>query len=698
MAIVGGRASRLLLADEVGLGKTIQAGLIAAELFERRAIDRVLILTPAGLRDQWRDELHHRFGIDAAIVDARAIARTTATLPPDVNPWTATPIAIASIEFVKRPEVLPGVSTVRWDLVVVDEAHGASLDSDRNAAAQAIGARAAYVLLVTATPHNGDRRAYESLCGIGAAADAPLVFRRTRRDVGLGGHRRVHIVRTRRRPDERRMDAALAAYGAAIQAERRDSVLALSVLHKRALSSASSLAESVERRLRALGPHDDAVEQQLALPLADRDGDFSADDEPPCWPAALSMSDPARERRLLTSLAEAARRAAVHESKIAALVRLLNRPRVKNERVIVFTEYRDTLEHVRRSLSDRAVVLHGGMDRRQRIDALRRFAGGGASVLLATDAAGEGLNLQDGCRFVVNLELPWNPTRLEQRIGRVDRIGQRRRVHACHLVAGGTGEALILDRLRERIGAARQAVGAADPLSPSDFDDEQVVAQMVVNGDVPVDDRAVVQGVLESNGPSAAAVRETERIRNLRAIAGFTPPDANRLVDGPLVLVSRRGDLRRQLRGRVLMIWRLAAEDAAGRSVETRVVPIVLTGVLARGPWTRARLAAVIAAADPIVRSRIAAETSAWRDEVRQIDEAFRSTRRDRERKIAARISQRRPLAFQAGLFDRRAERARLSAAAIESTLTADAIERAARWEPAITAWPSRVALVAVCR
>jgi len=120
--------------------------------------------------------------------------------------------------------------------------------------------------------------------------------------------------------------------------------------------------------------------------------------------------------------------------------------------------------------------------------------------------------------------------------------------------------------------------------------------------------------------------------------------------------------------------------------------------MFAREPWTPVRIAAVIAAADANVRSRIGAETSAWCGKVRQIDEAFRSTRRDRERQIAVRFSQRRPLAFQAGLFDRRAERARLSAAVMESTLTADAIERAAQWEQAITAWPLCVALVAVSR
>src|SRR5206468_2764994 len=132
---------------------------------------------------------------------------------------------------------------------------------------------------------------------------------------------------------------------------------------------------------------------------------------------------------------EVAREAARHETKIARLVRLLE---VLREPVVVFTEYRDTLLHLQRRLGFSAAALHGGLTRDERSAALADFASGRRRVLLATDAAGEGLNLHQACRVVVNLELPWNPMRLEQRIGRVDRIGQRRTVHAFHLIARDT--------------------------------------------------------------------------------------------------------------------------------------------------------------------------------------------------------------------------------------------------------------------
>src|SRR5258706_9445948 len=172
MALVRGLGCRVLLADAVGLGKTIQAGLIVSELRALGAGDRVLILTPAGLRDQWVHELADRFKLDATILDAGGVGRSVAMLPVGVNPWRTTPIAIASIDYVKRPAVLASVAACRWDVLIVDEAHGVAGDSDRHAAAAALASRAPFVVLLTATPHSGDRRAFASLCSLGALGAA----------------------------------------------------------------------------------------------------------------------------------------------------------------------------------------------------------------------------------------------------------------------------------------------------------------------------------------------------------------------------------------------------------------------------------------------------------------------------------------------------------------------------------------------
>ena len=178
-----GTGCRVLLADEVGLGKTIQAGLAIAELRARGAAERVLIITPAGLREQWAEELSQRFGFSADLLISDAVARRVSALPYGVNPWTTWPTAISSMDYVKRAEVLPAVAACAWDVIVVDEAHGLAGESDRHEAVAALAARAPYVILLTATPHNGDARAFRSLCAIGGERDRLLVFRRTpRRD------------------------------------------------------------------------------------------------------------------------------------------------------------------------------------------------------------------------------------------------------------------------------------------------------------------------------------------------------------------------------------------------------------------------------------------------------------------------------------------------------------------------------------
>ena len=483
MAILRGLGTRILLADEVGLGKTIQAGLIASELLVRGVISRVLVLTPPGLRDQWLQELADRFAIEATGVDGHALRQLASTLPIGVNPWRTLTTAVASIDYVKRPEVIPAAASRRWDLVILDEAHACAGDSDRRAAAHALAAAASYVLLLSATPHNGDRELFEALCAVGAAdrsdqaATPPLlVFRRTRADAGIGTRRRVHIVRVRPSTDEARMHALLARYRDAVRVEGTargvDAWLALSVLHKRALSSAWSLARSVERRLAALSAEGRTIAAQMALPLGDPQGELIAADEAPSWPTDLRLSDPARDRRLLSALHRCARSAAASETKVAALVTLLRRAR---QPAVVFTEYRDTLQHVRDSLPRSALVLHGGLTRDERSSALASFAHDPCGLLLATDAAAEGLNLHHHCRLVVNLELPWNPMRLEQRIGRVDRIGQCRTVHAFHLIAAGTGETRLLARLRARVASAKADIGAPDPL-----DDERQIARLVM--------------------------------------------------------------------------------------------------------------------------------------------------------------------------------------------------------------------------
>lgn len=587
-----------------------------------------------------------------------------------VNPWSTVPIAIASVDYVKRPEVLPAALTCRWDVVIVDEAHGIAPHTERHDAVAALCALAPHVVLLTATPHSGDEDAFASLCGLGGhAGDRLLAFRRSRQDAALGSRRRIHRLQVRSSSDELRMHAILARFTHAVRAERgdrdRDIWLALTILHKRALSSAYALEQSVLRRLAMLDPRPEA-EQQLGLPL-DEGGELDSSDEAPAWRVRV-LHDAARERRLLVAIASAAAAAARRETKVRAIARLLARLLTRDERGIVFTEYRDTLLRLRDSLPFACAVLHGGLTRGERRLALEQFASGRHPILLATDAAGEGLNLHHHCRVVINLELPWNPTRLEQRAGRVDRIGQRRTVHAFHLIASDTAEMRVLERLKGRIARAQHAIDAADPLGSSPGDEEHLVSRLVIAGET-------VASVSSASDAKPASVQE-ERLRIVR-FEDQAAAEHARLVwgraflarngHGPVVVpaaetavaTARRRRVRSTLGAHLLVIIRSRFEDAVGRTVASHltaltigVSPRILRHTLAEA------ITAVLRDLSPAAMAALDPSCAAWNADSRHHHRSFWQTRLAREHAVATARCTLVSRGFQPGLFDRRAERA----------------------------------------
>jgi superfamily II DNA or RNA helicase len=651
LALLRGFGSRVLIADDVGLGKTVQAALIVSELCERGAADRALILTPAGLRDQWSSELRIRFGLDPVVVDAYEARRRGARLPIDVNPWTTFPLVIASTDFIKRAEVLPAVQSCRWDIIVVDEAHGVTPGSERYAAVNALSQAAPYVVLLTATPHNGDRAAFESLCRIGAveghSRSALLLFRRSRRDLRLVRNRRVHWLRIRPSSSELALHEHLSRFASAVRAEHGDRVLALATLHKRALSSPHSLLLSVERRLSSIGGDRSDLAFQLALPLDDGGGELDPSDDIPEW-SVPALGDAVRERQLLEALAAIAR-SCRFESKLAAVVRLLARLARQNEPAIVFTEYRDTLLHLHKGLAShpglavrRIALLHGGLTRYERRLAIDQFEQGQCPLLLATDAGGEGLNLHRTCRLVVNLELPWNPVRLEQRIGRVDRIGQQRMVHAFNLIAEGVGETEILERLQERLVRASSDLDAVDPLGI----DEDAEAKATPSASAAQDNSVPLY---EPPDMTAAAATEHRRLTWVRQLDAVDKRNGSELVEAPdaLLAFARRPSTRGRLAG-ILVVVESRWLDGAGRVVAVRVLGAVL------------RLARAVGRGDA---RTFGSELMRWlerspplsiADDVSAAHRGFWDARSSREHAIAESMLQPHRALFQPGLFQPR--------------------------------------------
>lgn len=682
-AVLRGEATRVLLADAVGLGKTVQAGLLAAELIQRGAVESVLILTPAGLRDQWQHELRRRFSLEAEVVDVRSVAQRAADLPIGVSPWATLGLAIASVDYIKRLEVLPAASSRLWDLVIVDEAHLVSPGTDRYAAVSALCATALFVVLLTATPHSGDRTAYAALCALGERNDACLAFRRTRADVHLQTARRVHQLRVRPSGAEQRLHTALDRYCAAVRAEcgeAQEAALLVSILWKRALSSAESLRRSVVRRLRVLdrtAPFDDT---QLRLPLDDGSGEFDIGDEAPGLDGP-ALIDVGRERHLLERLARAAIDVGANESKLARLRRLLARLQCRREAVIVFTEYRDTLVHVQQSVAPDALVLHGGLTRHERRAVVDAFTTGTAHVLLATDAAGEGLNLHNTCRCVVHLELPWNPVRLEQRTGRVDRIGQQRTVHAFHLVCRHRVEDDLLRRLQARVAAAQQDV---DMISP--FESQPRPSQPAAPRE-----STHVDGRHRSPLPDNATLTEVTRIGRARAIGRRCGPGVNDGAGQCLVIGARRR-VRAWLAGGTLVIAEVVTVDALGRRVATATVAMRITAhtwQAWRCPSNHTTATPVAGAAARAIAAVVefncgsgAASRAAHTD--------FWTTAARRAEAIAQAATPTSSTLFQPGLFDRGVQRRR-EALDIEQHALADATARRAERLAAATGEMSAV-------
>lgn len=473
VAALGGYRRRILLADGVGMGKTIQAGLLIREILNRWPEGRVLVLVPAGLRLQWRDELKAKFNLRAELVDLNWVTVRSRDAPPGINPWAEPAVVITSHDFAKQLDVLPGPELLAWNAVIVDEAHGASPGTDRAALAGAVGRRAQHLLLLTGTPHNGDDAQYKALCALAGRSNEPppLVLTRQVDTAHARPAPSWRLLRVKPSAAERALQDVFEHYVSRLEGGangRALTELLIHLLRKRAASSALALMRTLMRRKESLRAERPAFQAGLPWHL-----DGQHDDELPDAVARLpGLDSPRAESAWLGAVIEAAHRARRDDSKVTALRRLVRRVR---EPVLVFTEFRDTLVHLERVLRGLGPIdlLHGGMAPHERHQSVERFVSGVSRILLATDAASEGVNLHRRCRLVVMIDLPWTPTRLTQRVGRVDRFGQRRRVHAVGLTSPGSFDTLLGERLADRRTRAAAALGA----SAQSGDDRDQLAQ-----------------------------------------------------------------------------------------------------------------------------------------------------------------------------------------------------------------------------
>jgi hypothetical protein len=412
--------------------------------------------------------------------------------------------------------------------------------------------------------------------------------------------------------------------------------------------------------------------EQLLLPLGEEDP--LADEEPVAALSVPGLADPSRERRWLEAIAEAARAAANSETKMRYLLRLLDRV---GEPVIVFTEYRDTLARLRRRIAATGrpiAILHGGMTSAERTEVVRLFTNG-MPTLLATDAAAEGLNLHHRCRVVVHYELPWNPARLEQRAGRVDRIGQVRRVHEMALVAAATAERLVIAPLAARASRARSRRGGSQLL---DALTESRVADAVMSGILPDLQRSGSASRTSSDDAFGMDLRvESEQeVRRLERERAFIARSRRGLSSRGGAVVSRLRRVATHTDEGLILVYAVALESNVGRRVHAQpvIVQVLLQRVAIQTVNELRALARLFAVPPDTHLSALLHDTARQAvEEATQLELRKRACVSLRVQAMARDCAAAARRLVQPGLFDRRAlrerERRRASSEQTESFL-----------------------------
>ncbi|MER5601661.1 helicase-related protein [Streptomyces sp. NPDC002265] len=507
---------RFLLADDPGAGKTIMAGLYIKELLLRDDVSRCLVVAPGGLVEQWQDELFFKFGLRFDLLTSQ-LADTQLHL----NVFEAHPLLIARMDQLSRNEHLKTqLRETDWDLIVVDEAHrmgghyfgGKAEKTKRFQLGEMLGEITRHLLLMTATPHSGKEEDFQLFLTL---LDRDRFEGRQKQSTDVGGIMRRMIKEDLLTFDGRKLFperlAETVPYELTaleydlyedvthyvregmnradrIGGTRKNTVgFALTVLQRRLASSPEAIYKSLLRRTERLERRKQEIldgtwrENLPAVDLASFDhDDFDAQAIEEIEEELLDAATAAQtvdeldaelvELRQLVRTAQRVRETGTDRkwTELSALLRdhaLVTDAEGYPRKLIIFTEHRDTLSYLQAKISsllgtaDAVKAIHGGVRRAERRQITEEFTRNrDVRILLATDAAGEGLNLQ-AAHLMINYDLPWNPNRIEQRFGRIHRIGQEEVCRLWNLVASNTREGEVFTRLLEKLEQMRQTYG-----------------------------------------------------------------------------------------------------------------------------------------------------------------------------------------------------------------------------------------------
>ena len=596
--------ANLLLADDVGLGKTVEAGLVIQELLLRHRARSVIVVCPPSLALKWQDEMRDKFGLDFTIVNSELMREVRRRYGLHANPFRLFPRVIVSMAWlpqVRAQRLLPdiyaqaaGTATARryaFDILVVDEAHhiapaspsavgggrGYAVDTQRTLAARELAERCEHRLFLSATPHNGHPESFTALLEMidsrrfsrGALLDGKalgeVTVRRLKADLPEKGFRprQLKAIPFTPNDDEQDMfdllDRILTESAKTNRTGPNGDITAM-LFKKRFLSSPRAFGMTLRSYLdsRAAGRGDFKFDYDDIL------GEGQSDEEEGRWEqdeaTALRHSkstDPlvaARPGELDRLAGWGLSFESRPDARIAELVTMLEaicRPAGSwsNERVVVFTEYAHTLEWLHRVLlqqgyGDVLAVIQGSTPTDERELIRERFTADPAKdrvrVLLATDAAGEGIDLQAHCHRLVNLDIPFNPSRLEQRIGRIDRYGQRETPEIYHFAPIRSarrydGDAAFMGLIARKIVTVARDLGSVNQVIAEDIQQHFAPATSVRRKKPGMDGNAVINQALAGGLDLNARLTQLERgYAESKAQLHLEPANLRRVVDTAL--------------------------------------------------------------------------------------------------------------------------------------------------------------------
>lgn len=525
--------TNLLIADDVGLGKTIEAGLVVQEMLLRHRARTVLVLCPASLQEKWRVEMQEKFGLEFRVVDTEYVKHLRRERGLHANPWTSFPRLITSMDWAKQGEGLrllrdalpPHVSHPRkFDLLIIDEAHNVAptvgryaVESLRTRLVRLAAPHFQHKLFLTATPHDGYTESFTALLELlddqrfarnvlpSDPQLARVMVRRLKSDlVDANGkriypERRLEALPVEYSEDEKDARRQLEAYIKSRESDgdggRAVDHFVHQLLRKRLSSSPAAFAATLDRHVATIEGRTSSERSQkkfddriLRRAIAKTEEDYADDaqrdaaETEAIEEAGKHVRPPTEEeRRMLARLRSWAQQAARRkDAKAKAVLKWLadnlrDSNGWTNERVILFTEYRATQQWMQEILaaegfgSERLALIYGGMDPKEREAVKAAFQANPSEspvrILLATDAASEGIDLQNHCHLMIHLEIPYNPNVMEQRNGRIDRHGQRAsEVIIWHPVdaEGGHGDDIL--RALRKLDAMRADMGSVNPV------------------------------------------------------------------------------------------------------------------------------------------------------------------------------------------------------------------------------------------